>query len=163
MSAAYAGFFPRFPYFIRYVCLIFFWFWVLGLGLGLRSPLVYFPYKVNFLAYPVPTCCPIFRRNDTQHCAFVVGVPLHLRGVPSLMLGRSGSNSLACVFRKKDYRGTRQPAAPASPGRPPPGGRGRRPAGVCVHREGHGAQDRPGLRARPHRAQPCPPPGESRA
>ena len=34
------------------VRLLFFWFWVLGLRLGLRSPLLYFPYRIIFLAYP---------------------------------------------------------------------------------------------------------------
>ena len=51
-AVVYAGFFSRFPSFVQYICRMFFWFWVLGLGL--RSPLLYFPYKVIFSCVPGP-------------------------------------------------------------------------------------------------------------
>ena len=49
---------------------MFFWFWVLGLGL--RSPLLYFPYKVNFLAYPVPRYIPPHAETLVQDAAVSV-------------------------------------------------------------------------------------------
>ena len=60
-SDVYAGFFSRFPYFIQYVCSLFFS--VLGVRVRVRvrvaEPPTLFPIEVNFLACSVPVHCAV--------------------------------------------------------------------------------------------------------